>query len=348
MAGLNYILLMAAASASAPQPGDLKVYKDWAVGCDNARVCQMVSLFPENNPAGDEGLVVITRTAERKDRLKVKILLNGTGVDRYRMLIDGRLVDTGPVVKGDDPIEIVGADAHKVVAALIKGNNLKLVGPNGVTLSTVSLAGTAASMRYMDDQQQRARTKTALVAKGSRRFVPPPNIVPTIMISASTPSTQAPETGDIVALAEGSECNNERFGLAEDQTFPLGQKDKTQRALVLISCGAGAYNFVSAAYIGENTGEGTGWSFKPASFDYKQELGELDKAPLLVNASWNGEDQVLSTYNKGRGLGDCGNAESYVWDGEQFRLIAASAMDECRGAYEWVPLWQARREKVKN
>jgi hypothetical protein len=41
----------------------------------------------------------------------------------------------------------------------------------------------------------------------------------------------------------------------------------------------------------------------------------------------------MSSYGKGRRLGDCGSAENYVWYGNKFRLIDAGAMPECRGDY---------------
>jgi len=52
----------------------------------------------------------------------------------------------------------------------------------------------------------------------------------------------------------------------------------------------------------------------------------------------------LNSYNKGRGLGDCGNAETYVWDGATFRLVQAYAMSECRGSTEWLTIWRAKVE----
>jgi hypothetical protein len=67
---------------------------------------------------------------------------------------------------------------------------------------------------------------------------------------------------------------------------------------------------------------------------------------LLVNASWDAASQTINSHAKGRGLGDCGNAESYVWDGTQFRLISAFALHQCRGALDWLSLWHAEVELV--
>ena len=61
----------------------------------------------------------------------------------------------------------------------------------------------------------------------------------------------------------------------------------------------------------------------------------------LTNAGWDAKTAVLSSYDKGRGIGDCGAAQDYVWDGTMFRLVAARAMDECRGSVNWLTVWRA-------
>ena len=160
------------------------------------------------------------------------------------------------------------------------------------------------------------------------------------------PSEKIPDTAEIVALTENSECKDERFGVVEDQAYPMGQRNGKYRALILVSCGSGAYNFSSAAYVGEWS-EGQSWQFKPAEFDIAPGWSGEGRMPLLVNADWDAENQTLGSYAKGRGLGDCGNAERYIWDGDIFRLIEASGMTECRGGYEWITTWRANFERAE-
>ncbi len=152
-----------------------------------------------------------------------------------------------------------------------------------------------------------------------------------------------PDTPALVTLVEGSDCQEERFGPSEDQAFPLGRVNDTDMALVLVACGSGAYNFSSAAYIGSRKSKKGGWKFVPARFDYAPgwttDSGNL---PLLVNAYWDEETRKLSSFAKGRGLGDCGSAEDYVWDGTMFRLTRAASMPECRGSWEWITTYRAK------
>ena len=343
--------LAAASAAPAAQPGDVQSFKDWAVGCDNGGICRTVSLVPEElgTPFDDlHGPVSIIRTADADDILRIRAAVHTENIDRYRMLVDGRLVDTGPIVQGDYPIEIVGEDARKVAQAIINGSQLVLQGPAGETISQISLAGSSAALRFMDQQQGRTGTDTALVAKGTRTFQPARREIPTVLVDQWKAAELEPEIADIVALAEKSRCRDDRFGVVEDQVFPLGKRGNRYRALVLISCGAGAYNFSSAPYIGEyveNPRATSGWSFSPAKFDRQPSWGGEGADPLLVNPGWDELEQTLSSYGKGRGLGDCGRAENYVWDGNMFRLIEASAMTECRGAHEWITVWRADYRK---
>ncbi|QJB70404.1 DUF1176 domain-containing protein [Parasphingorhabdus halotolerans] len=347
-----------ALAASVPQPSEIKIFKDWAVGCDNGGDCQAVSLEPENDSGGignGEGLLTMIRTAGNDDIFKIHVLIQSGDFDRYKMMVDGRLVDTGPIAKGDNPIEIVGEDARKVSKALARGMRMEITGPNGESLTSISLSGSTAAMRYMDARQKRAGTNTALVAKGRRMFRPLEASIPVITVDQWEASKLIPETGEIVSLVENSACKNERYGVVEDQVFPMGKRGNKNRALVLISCGSGAYNFSSAVYIGEYIspakGGGktaTGWQFKLAKFDKPPSWGGDGGPPLLVNADWDETNQLLGSYAKGRGLGDCGTAERFVWDGEQFRLVEASQMNECRGGYEWITTWRANYQKREN
>jgi hypothetical protein len=348
-----FATIAAAAAMPAPQPGEIRTFGDWAVGCDNGGNCQAVSLVPEVGGADYddwEGPVSIIRTAGSDDIFKIHISFEAKDMDRYKMIVDGRLVDTGPIVQGDYPIEIVGEDAKKVAAAIVKGKQLVLQGPADENITRISLAGSSAALRYIDQKQQRAGTDTALVARGSRAFKPANNKIPTIMVDRWDAAELVPETSDIIALVENSKCKDERYGVVEDQVFPLGKRENRFRALVLISCGSGAYNFSSAPYVGEyiaNERATSGWTFAPTNFDRQPSWGGEGTDPLLVNASWDEQDQTISSYGKARGLGDCGSAENYVWDGDKFRLIDASAMPECRGAYEWITTWRAQYRKLE-
>lgn len=104
---------------------------------------------------------------------------------------------------------------------------------------------------------------------------------------------------------------------------------------MLVPCGAGAYN---------------SWSTPFIIADGRTEMAEFDidatgmnpdsDVPQLVNAAF--DDGVLSTFSKGRGLGDCGVSQTFAWDGARFRLTSQAEMGECRGNPNWITTWRAR------
>jgi hypothetical protein len=55
---------------------------------------------------------------------------------------------------------------------------------------------------------------------------------------------------------------------------------------------------------------------------------------------------TLRTFNKGRGIGDCGDEESWIWDGKTFRLAEVKTMPHCRGVPgdDWPVIYRAERK----
>ena len=90
-------------------------------------------------------------------------------------------------------------------------------------------------------------------------------------------------------------------------------------------CGEGAYNLSTQFFLSDETG--AGWRRAPFVRGAVAEAADFS----LVNASFAPADMSLSAFSKGRGLGDCGEASKWVWDGRRFVLAERSAMGDCRG-----------------
>ena len=340
-----FAISFSATANAKPMLGMQKFFQDWAVACDNRLACEAVSLQPEL--ASFDGISLsLSRSSLSGD---IAITLSGfeTMSDRYRIMIDGRVADTGPILATpSEPIKVTGADALRLARSLAKGRKLVLRDGQGNELGEVSLAGTSAAFQHIDSIQNRASTKTALVSPGKKdqrvKWWP----LPTITTKRIVPTGRTPDAATLVGLIEGTSCKDERFNVTEDTAYSLGRVDGKARALVMISCGSGAYNFASAAFIGIEESNGK-WQFSPAVFDYGQSVTTADKdLQLLINANWDAAGQTISSHSKGRGIGDCGNAESYVWNGAMFRLISAYGMAQCRGSLDWLTLWQAEAKLV--
>lgn len=331
---------------------DVKSFKDWAVACDNGLACEATTYFAED--FGDDQIqLTMSRAAGREGEIKISLYGFKTASDRYQLFIDGRLIDTGSITSGpreltrwsepvDKIIEISGADAQKVARAMVMGRKLTLTDGAGTDIGKVSLAGSAASLRYIDATQGRVGRSNAIAARGKKQAGGLSPSLPVVEAAKIVPNQILPDAASLVGLSEVSPCARERDGLvSEDTAYSLGNDSSgAARALVLLFCGTGAYNPSYGIYVGTRAQNGK-WDFQPATFDHKQAFTETGKIPLMGYAEWDAASQSLNGYYKIRGIGDCGGSEQYVWDGQGFRLTAARDLEVCRGAMDWLTVWRA-------
>jgi Protein of unknown function (DUF1176) len=339
------VAFLAVAGAHAVTPGKVQLYKDWTVGCDNGLACQAVALMAEG-PADDALTMVITRPAGATAPLMIEMSGFTTKVDRYRVVIDGKVAQTGNMQVGSESIKLSGADAIRLARFMAKGKAMRLIDGGGADLGAASLNGVSAALRYIDAEQGRAGSRGAVMATGPKMATAKKAVLPVITVKKITPTDMLPDASALVALSESSPCALDRVGSTQDTAYSLGTGEKGPQALLMLNCGAGAYNETSGIYIGQRDSGGK-WTFAPARFDHgAYNYGEDKNVPLLINSSWDAETQSIGNYNKARGLGDCGSSESWVWDGSMFRLTSATEMRECRGSLEWIPVWRAEVKLV--
>lgn len=326
------ILIALAAAAAAPQPGKIATFKDWTVGCDNIRHCEVVALMPEGGDPSDSSYlrIVIARDGARDAPVTATISFEAPPPRGAKQAL---AVDGKPVVplaaSGDDSV-VVTLDAV-ARAALLKGTTLSLL-RNGKPIGRASLAGLSASLRFVDAEQMRAGTVTALVATGPATAVPPAPPAP--VVRAALPpagAARAIKGAENDALKKRFKCDGDIGGPEDSEAHPL----TPGKTLILLACGAGAYNFTAVPLIA------VGKSVTVAPFDLAPSWGEEGGQAALVNAGWDAKKGELTSYAKGRGLGDCGTSQTYVWDGTRFRLTEQRTMGECRGSIDWMRVWTA-------
>lgn len=337
-AALSGIIGLAPAAAQAPRPGSLETYKDWTIGCDNRNRCEAVSLMPEGGEWPDAPVMMgIVRDAGGAADPEIRVGWESKQKEPLDFFIDGRKIASA-VTSGAEAT-VKGAQASALAIAMARGGVLD-IRSGTKSIAKPSLAGSAAALRYMDARQGRAGTTAALVAKGplgpsAVRPAPPPLSIRRAVIPAgAAPASLWRE--ELAALGKFTACTDEM----KDASPPELHRLSKMETLVLVPCGAGAYNFTAVPVIA--TGVPGRRTFRFASFDYQPGWSDDPAHPMLVNADWAGETSTLQSYAKGRGLGDCGGSETYVWDGALFRLIEASAMGDCRGSWHWITTWSAK------
>jgi hypothetical protein len=323
-----------AASNAKPTPGTLKTFGDWAVGCDNIDRCTMASLGPDGGEfptvnmllardAGPDGAVTITLEAQDNDGSPPPTPAN--------IAIDGNPLSDS--FSGKPPV-LTGQPALAAAKTIPNGHQLTVRSAAGKTIATLSLKGASAALRYIDAQQGRAGTTTAIVATGGKpaSAVPAGPAEPQVVGVIPIGSAVTPPKPLLAKMSNRAQCDDAGPG-GELQTFAIGG-DTT---LVLVPCGAGAYNVLSAVFVVKGGDASPALMDAPTGIDDGENKSAIHQ---LVNADFS--DGVLTSDALGRGLGDCGIEQKFVWDGARFRLIEQSEMSECRGDPNYITTWRAK------
>lgn len=342
---ISALLLIAAANTAAPVsgpiPGEVKIFKDWYVACDNVWSCEAGTLAA---PEGDfNGAMAVRIRRGGGPDAPFRIVLRPGEEDArgaVKLRIDSRPAFSGtPDDNGDtwlDEKQVPG-----IARWLATGSTASLVLADGKAMA-LSLAGSSAALRYMDAVQHRAETAGAIVAIGAKSDTASPPPAPHFLTRGAPLLTDLPDMKDYPMVIADTGCEYRMEGV-EDTVLPLDQQDGKDMALVLIACDSGAYNFGSVVMVATRPMEDANakWTFAPARFDSPPSWGGDDQLTQAVNADFSPGTATLSERSKGRGPGDCGTANIYVWDGTMFRLTERQVMDECRGVWEWPRIWTA-------
>lgn len=170
------LLFAFAAAAVSPQPGELKTFKDWIVGCDNGRACQAVGLLADGGAEG--ATIVVQRDAGPDTVPKIAVISDAKAVG---LTINGAR-SAFKLIPNADGFQLSRDDAMAFATTLTKADRLALVDIGGKPLATISLAGASAALRYIDDKQKRVGTMTAMVAKGPAQAVPVAPALPVVTV----------------------------------------------------------------------------------------------------------------------------------------------------------------------
>jgi hypothetical protein len=332
------VLALAAALVLAPGVAGAEVnsFKDWTVVCDNQRTCQVAGFAVDDSEL--PAVLRLSRSGEAGAPAKVEIdLLDGDvkldGKPPPVLSVDGRVVMTGRAKAlneaGGFTVALDDAQVGPLLGATRNGT-LLTIKAGDQEVGRVSLAGMVAALRYVDDQQKRVGTVTAMVAKGSAPAagVPAPPPLPILHPAPAIAQTGLPSKppAAVKALAGKAECDVEPGSEGKPEVFRLS----ADQVLWQMPCGGGAYNFSSLFAVVDKAGRA---SLAP--------LEGVDDG-LATNAAYDPKTRIVSAYSKGHGMGDCGDSSQWVWAGDAFALSEATVMPVCRGyGYDWPTVFRA-------
>ncbi|HYN38159.1 MAG TPA: DUF1176 domain-containing protein, partial [Rhodospirillales bacterium] len=336
-----------------------RTFRDWVVGCDNARGCIAVGMIPAT--AIEPALVHVQRDAGRAAAPRITFVLYDEspappagpqmliGIDDAPIEGVGSARPVAPVADFGGFVQAALADDEVApfVDGLRRGRSLRVAIDGGAS-ADVSLDGAMAALLFMDDVQGRVGTSTALARPPRQRAssVPEPPPLPLVRPQPA-PAGLDVEPGRAMQLSDGW-VKETAIACAQDPSSPSLQAETMaplggDRVLVAVACGGGAYNFDFVFGIVQ---PGEPLRVEPARFGLPAVDGSAAASvgEGLTNADIDAEAPTVGFISKGRGIGDCGSSGTYAWTGEEFVLADWRVMPECRGVPEpyWPVLWRSR------
>jgi len=327
------------AGGAADQGAGQQKFRDWLAVCDNIGTCHAFGPASEGT-----GWVRITLAAGPDATPSVAVGFwpeDGAFDGPVTARVDG-VAFAAEAITGEDapPVAIVSPDrARALVDAMAQGTAMSLNA--GSETLPISLTGAAASLLWIDEHQGRLGTTTALMRKGSRpaSAIPAAPAAPRVVAAPAVSQTgygdQEGQTlpAAIEALPAVVQCRADTAFNPDLQKVISSARLGANTVLWSVPCGAGAYNFINAYFT--TTPQGT----NPRRVTFPTASGAREDQ--LVNAAYDPATRVLDAFNKGRGLGDCGMADSWTWTGQAFVLKSSSEMSECWGVPSdyWPASW---------
>lgn len=349
---LPLLLLCVSASACAATP-IYRQFKDWVVACDNTARCEarganeisplMLRLIAEAGPAG--GLSLALESGVPVDLATLR-------VDGKPLTLDARHWALSPE---QDGVQTLDSRDPERVRALLKAlrNGHALTFGDGKRERGVSLDGLNASLLLIDGTQGRLGNVTALLRSGGEPASQVPAAPP--LPTTAKPAPALPPLDDDTrerlvgavrraqsALLENEQCDVAMEGGHNDIDIVVALTSR--EALVLIECWRGAYQSTHLAFRTPMDRPADARRLVlPMPSASSPDEGRQAAWDAFTNVGYNNDESVLYHMAKGRGLADCGENASWVFDGRDFQLAHWNYLGSCRGGEpgDWPALWRS-------
>ncbi|MCM2472686.1 DUF1176 domain-containing protein [Rhizobium sp. CG5] len=297
----TFALLLSGTAVCVADTGGFKQFQSWQVSCSQSRDCT-IRQFLTGSAIGQLEL--------RRDGGPDTPLSIAASTDNPAFSEDARDVSASVSVDGGAPLSVSsGAIRYDAAAAVwvltgnFIGSGLAMDMKNGTSLHVrlsrgeaiaegdVPLAGVAASLLFMDDQQKRVGHTDALSARGDK---PPSPALPFRDIRSLAQLPEAIRS----RFAEGGECADTEESQFDGNAFVHRLSD--DEAIYGTPCGTpGAYNTPFALFI-DSFGVISTMAF-PVLHD-----GAPSTMANAYNLDYDFANGTLSAFFRGRGIGDCG------------------------------------------
>lgn len=322
-----------------------RAFSDWQVTCNNQNFCIARNVNEHN------GLVMtLSRSAGAKTDAVLRIELGGLAnvssaepAIAPRLRLDGESLKLGPQHWQISPWRLVTDDTATIaatLAAIQDKDEIILAGGKQI----ISLDGLKAALLFIDSQQKRVGSETAWIKKGGQPplSVPPAPALKEVAVVNPTPTPLTREERRDLLDYGSWRMNNSQCSLDPARREVRVTALTDDKALLMISCEAGAYNTVDLAWLVSRKKPFAARAvrlrlpFVPSSDSSDMEL---------MNTGFDEKSRELTTLALGRGLGDCGIQTRWRFDGQRFRLVRYAEEPSCdnwHGPDAWPTLWITR------
>jgi Trk-type K+ transport system membrane component len=126
------------------------------------------------------------------------------------------------------------------------------------------------------------------------------------------------------ALWQKTGCEQSLRDTGEKRAYPL---DDTH-SLLIAECWRAAYNFGYALFVINRRNSS---DVRPLQLqDWNDKAKKFQNSANITSASF-ATTKTLTSFHKGRGVGDCGQKGEWKWRGENFQLTRFWIKDDCDG-----------------
>ncbi|CAH4001879.1 DUF1176 domain-containing protein [Enterobacter hormaechei subsp. xiangfangensis] len=320
-------------------------FSDWQVTCNNQNFCVA------RNTGEHRGLVMtLSRSAGAKTDASLRIDLGGLSVPPVKEpdIAPRLLLDNVPLKLTSQHWQLtpwhLKTDDTGTITTFLKtiqeGQALTLRGGK----QTISLAGLKAALLFIDAQQKRVGSETAWIKKGDSPplSVPPAPALKKVAVVNPTPTPLTHnELNDLLDYGNWR-MNHSQCSLDPNRREVRVTALTDDKALMIISCEAGAYNTVDLAWLVSRKKPFAARSVRlRLPFTPSSQSSDME----LMNASFDEKTRELTTLALGRGIGDCGIQTRWRFNGQRFRLVRYAEEPSCdnwNGPDAWPTLWITR------
>lgn len=294
--------------------GEVREYfGDWLVACRPSGYCSATA-YDNLNPGDGSVADHILRVGRHERGLYWEVSLTTIAVfpaeyADLEMNVDGQTsiyrqgIDYGAYSSIND-FYFVSQPAEKLLDQLVAGTSAQahfMDKSQNLQTASFSLSGLTAALLWIDERQTRL---------GSERlaYAAPIGLTP---ISMQFP--QSVPSDLIIQHTQDPQC--EPFEDLRGAYRVITQQVDEEHWIYLIPCTSGAYNFAYKVYHGDGT------YYDPIYFAEFDELSGWTGTQFLINPEFDRNTKTLTSFNKGRGIGDCGATGKWVWRDYRFIML---------------------------